>query len=59
MIRDLKKKADHAWERHFETCSNNKVWAQLDATLTDIKAFELSWKLRWIEKELDKQTSGI
>jgi hypothetical protein len=52
ILKTLRSQADEAWDKHFDTCSNAGVWKKMDATLTDIKVFESSWKIRWIETKL-------
>jgi hypothetical protein len=54
IITKLRKQAEDAWIKHFNFCSDQGVWKTLDATLYDINLVAMSWKLRWIEEQLDK-----
>jgi hypothetical protein len=54
VITNLRIAAEKAWDNHFDECSNQGVWTKLNASLTDIKIFEQSWKIRWIESKLDE-----
>jgi hypothetical protein len=53
IIKDLRTKAQEAWIEHFNRCSDSGIWTTLDVSISDIQSLETSWKLRWIEKELD------
>lgn len=54
LIRNLRQQAEEAWIKHFNWCSDQKVWSILDAGLTEIRIVEMSWKHKWIEKKLDE-----
>lgn len=54
LIKDLRRQAEDAWTKHFNFCSEQNVWKILDASLYDINLVGMSWKLRWIEEQLDK-----
>ena len=54
IITELRKQAEEAWIKHFNFCSDQGVWKTLDATLYDINLVSMSWKLRWIEDQLNK-----
>lgn len=53
VVRELKKKAEVAWIEHFNKCSDQRVWETLDVGLREMTIIELSWKLKWIEQQLD------
>jgi hypothetical protein len=57
-IQDLRIQAEKAWIKHFNECSDEGVWTKLNVSLEDIKAFEISWKLRYIEANLTKQEAN-
>jgi hypothetical protein len=54
-IKELRLEADKEWNKHFNDCSDTGVWTKLNVNLEDIKLFEISWKLRWIESKLKTQ----
>lgn len=54
IITELRKQAEETWIKHFNFCSDQGVWKTLDATLYDINIVAMSWKLRWIEDQLNK-----
>ena len=54
LIRHLRQQAEHAWREQMTKCTREKVWTTLNAGIYDIHMMGISWKLKWIEQELDR-----
>jgi hypothetical protein len=57
-IRELRIEAEKAWDKHFNMCEDEGIWTRLNTSISDIKVFEQSWKIRWIEKQLESLSNS-
>lgn len=56
IIKKLRQQAEEEWIKHFNFCSDKNVWNILNASLYDIHIMGMSWKLKWIDEQLNKLT---
>jgi hypothetical protein len=55
LIRQLRQQAEQAWQKQLSKCTQEKIWTSLNASIYDIHMLGISWKLKWIEQELDRR----
>lgn len=55
LIRQLRQQAEQAWQKQMSKLTQEKIWTSLNASIYDIHMLGISWKLKWIEQELDRR----